>query len=32
MAGERKNLRNAVAHQAGADHGDARFRHTQPAV
>ena len=25
MAGQRKHLRNAVAHQAGADHGDFRF-------
>jgi hypothetical protein len=32
MAGQRKHLRDAVAHQAGADHGDTRFRHRQPAV
>ena len=32
MAGEREHLRDAVAHQAGADDGDARFAHVQPAV
>ena len=32
VAGQRENLRDAVAHQAGADDGDARFRHAQPAV
>ena len=32
VAGQRKNLRDAVAHQAGADDGDARFCHRQPAV
>jgi hypothetical protein len=32
MAGQRKNLRDAVAHQAGADDGDARLCHCQPAV
>jgi hypothetical protein len=32
MAGERKNLRDAVAHQSGANDRDTRFRHAQPAV
>ena len=33
MAGERKHLRDAVAHQARADHRDARFpAMRQPAV
>jgi hypothetical protein len=32
MTGEREDLRDAVAHQAGADDGDARFTHDQPAV
>ena len=32
MAGEREHLGDAVAHQAGADDGDARFRHGHPAV
>ena len=26
MAGQREHLRDAVAHEAGADDGDARFR------
>ena len=32
VTGEREHLRNAVAHQPGADNGDARFCHRQPAV
>ena len=35
VAGEREHLRDAVAHQAGADDGDACFvdlGHAQPAV
>jgi hypothetical protein len=32
MTGERKYLRNAVPHQACANNGDTRFRHSQPAV
>jgi hypothetical protein len=32
MAGEREHLGDAVAHQAGADHRNTRFRHCQPAV
>ena len=32
MAGDREHLRDAVAHQARADHCDAGFRHAQPAV
>ncbi len=32
VAGQRENLRDAVAHQAGADDGDARLCHYQPAV
>jgi len=33
MASERKHLRDAVAHQAGADDRDARLlHHDQPAV
>ena len=33
MAGGGENLRDAVAHEAGADDGNARFRrHVQPAV
>ena len=30
VAGEREHLRDAVAHQAGADDGDARFRSCSP--
>src|SRR5665647_3301348 len=30
MAGERKHLRDAVAHQPGADDGDTRFGHDLP--
>jgi hypothetical protein len=32
MAGKRKYLRDAVAHQARANHCDAGFRHAHPAV
>ena len=32
VARDREHLRDAVAHQAGADDGDAGFRHAQPAV
>ena len=32
VPGEREYLRDAVAHQPGADHRDARFRHAHPAV
>ena len=32
MAGDREHLRDAVAHQARADHCDAGLGHAQPAV
>ena len=32
VAGDREHLRDAVAHQARADHCDAGFGHDQPAV
>jgi hypothetical protein len=32
VAGHREHLRDAVAHQARADHCDAGFGHAQPAV
>jgi hypothetical protein len=32
VAGEREHLGDAVAHQPGADDGDARLRHSHPAV
>jgi hypothetical protein len=32
MAGKRKNLRDAVTHEAGADNGNTCFGHSQPAV
>jgi hypothetical protein len=32
MARQCEYLRNAVAHQAGTDHGNARFGHRYPAV
>jgi hypothetical protein len=32
MGGDGEHLRDAVAHQARADHRDAGFGHAQPAV